>query len=366
MENLVMKNLFQGIYNEKKVLITGHNGFKGSWLTLWLSNMGANITGISLDNYQNSKHFEQIKIDINISEKNHDIRDYNAMLKVISELKPDIIFHLAAQPLVRDSYEDPKYTFETNVMGTLNIFQAVRKAGITTKIVNITTDKVYENIEQNIAYKESDPLGGHDPYSSSKACSEIVSASYKKSFFDNGNVLLATGRAGNVIGGGDWSKDRLIPDIIRAKIKNEQLEIRCPKSVRPWQHVLDSISGYLRVGQLLLKNNKSAASQWNFGPANDSCVSVEEMLSIYKQIHKVDNVVYNKLYDGKHEAGLLMLDCTKANIELNWTPVWNLNQATEKTARWYSDFIENKSVNTYKDLVDYIDDSTSKKMVWSR
>ena len=360
-----MKDLFQGIYNNKKVLITGHNGFKGSWLALWLSNIGAQITGISLDDYQNSEHFEQIKNDINISEKNHDITDYDSILNVISELKPDIIFHLAAQPLVRDSYDNPKYTFETNVLGTLNIFEAVRKSGIYTRIVNITTDKVYDNNDQNIAFKESHPLGGHDPYSSSKACSEIVSASYKKSFFDNGNVLLATGRAGNVIGGGDWSKDRLIPDIVRANIKNEQLEIRSPKAVRPWQHVLDSISGYLRVGQLLLQNDKSAASQWNFGPAIDSCVSVEEMLKLYKQFHKIDNVVYNKLDDGKHEAGLLMLDCSKANTKLNWTPVWNLNQIIEKTSRWYVDFVDNKTVNTSQDLADYIEDAKSKQIVWT-
>ena len=361
-----MKDLFQGIYNNKKVLITGHNGFKGSWLALWLSNIGAQITGISLDDYQNSEHFEQIKNDINISEKNHDIGDYEAMLKVISELKPDIIFHLAAQPLVRDSYDNPKYTFETNVMGTLNIFEAVRKSGISTKIVNVTTDKVYENNEQNIAFKESDPLGGHDPYSSSKACSEIISISYKKSYFDKGKVLLATGRAGNVIGGGDWSKDRLIPDIVRANMQNEKLRIRSPKSVRPWQHVLDSISGYLRVGQLLLQNDETAASQWNFGPANDSCVSVEDMLTLYKNFHSIDNVHFNNLNDSKHEARLLMLDCTKAYTELNWSPVWKLNKAVEKTSRWYSDYLDIKKVNTFKDLADYIEDAKSNQIVWTK
>jgi len=252
--------LFNGIYRNKTVLITGHTGFKGSWLSLWLKKLGAYVIGYSLKEYPNTKHFFELKLDVeNIFA---DVRDRDTLKKAIITYKPDIIFHLAAQSLVRESYRDPIATYETNVIGTLNLLEAVRNCEAVKAIVNVTTDKVYENKKQDSGYKETDNLGGFDPYSSSKACSEILTSSYRDSFFNNNKhkILIASARAGNVIGGGDWANDRLIPDITRAVIKKEKVKIRNPASVRPWQHVLEPLSGYLLLGQKLLEGKKTFAS----------------------------------------------------------------------------------------------------------
>ena len=360
-----MESLFNGIYKGKTILITGHNGFKGSWLSFWLYKMGAKLHGIALNNYENSNHFQYLKSSIIIEEHDLDIRNYSSIYDTVKKINPDIIFHLAAQTLVRESYENPKYTFETNFLGTLNIFEAVRKSDIATCIINITTDKVYKNIEKKTAFKESDILGGHDPYSSSKVCSEILTVSYKKSFFNQEKVLLSTSRAGNVIGGGDWAKDRLIPDIVRSLINNSTLNIRNPKAVRPWQHVLDCVSGYLIQGTQLLSGNKSVASNWNFGPEENGCISVKNILELYNKYHKIGGIIYYKETIKKHESSFLMLDCSKAKEKLNWRPVWNLEKTIEVTANWYSDYLNKRLVNTESDLMKYISDAKKQKVVWA-
>ena len=266
--------MFRGVYKGKKVLVTGHTGFKGSWLSLWLIKLGAKVIGYALEPPTNSNHFELLNLDmVSII---GDIRDRDRLNAIFKKYKPEVVFHLAAQPLVRYSYINPVETFETNVMGTINVFEACRITESVKAIVNITSDKCYENKEWIWGYRESDPLGGYDPYSASKGCAELVTSSYRKSFFNpedyskKHNTLLASARSGNVIGGGDWGKDRLIPDIVRAISKNEKLYIRNPKATRPWQHVLEPLSGYLFLGQMLLEGKTEFADAWNFGP-NEGC-----------------------------------------------------------------------------------------------
>ena len=277
-----MENLFGGIYKGKKVLLTGHTGFKGSWLALWLHKMGADVVGIALPAPTSPNHLELL--NLNITSEMIDIRDAKAINKAFQKHQPEIVFHLAAQPLVRYSYENPHETFETNVMGTINIYEAVRNCSSVEVIVNITSDKCYDNKEWIWGYRENDAMGGYDPYSASKGCAELVTASYRNSFFNldsygkSHNVLLASCRAGNVIGGGDWADDRLIPDIMRAVDKNETVTIRSPHATRPWQHVLEPLSGYLLVGQKLLEGKKEFADGWNFGPSDEGSISVKEVV----------------------------------------------------------------------------------------
>ena len=360
-----MTGLFEDIYRDKTVLITGHNGFKGSWLVQWLCQLGSRVIGCSLDDYPNKLHFDLIKDKLSYEEFNTDIRDYNALQAVVDRAKPDIVFHLAAQPLVRDSYDDPLYTFETNVAGTINVLEAIRRNGNIGQAVIITTDKVYENREWTWPYRENDRLGGHDPYSSSKACAEEIVKSYKRSFFSRDGIRIASARAGNVIGGGDWSRDRLIPDIVRAIESNGELEIRNPKSIRPWQHVLDSISGYLLLGKLLLEGNSVAEGEWNFGPALDSCISVENMLTAFGQHLSINNLLFGNHDAEKHESGMLMLDCSKAQRQLSWNPVWGLDTTIDKTANWYLEYLTNKSVRTQDDLEQYVKNARNQKTIWT-
>ncbi|MGH8555996.1 MAG: CDP-glucose 4,6-dehydratase, partial [Methylococcales bacterium] len=271
-------NLFGDCYRGRRVLLTGHTGFKGSWLALWLRHLGAEVTGLALAPATTPNHWDMLGLDI--SEHRIDIRDAGAMQRAALEARPNIVFHLAAQPLVRRSYRDPLETWSTNVMGTANLLEACRKISGLQTIVAVTTDKCYLNQEWPWGYRETDPLGGHDPYSASKAGAELVAASYRASFFHGENTpLLATARAGNVIGGGDWLEDRLVPDLIRALTKNETLEIRSPGATRPWQHVLDSLSGYLLLGQKLLECRQDFAEAWNFGPDPESNRTVAEVLA---------------------------------------------------------------------------------------
>jgi len=368
MESLVMKNLFNGTYMGKKVLLTGHTGFKGSWLALWLTQMGAKVVGYSLEAPSKPNHIELLDLDI-ISIIS-DIRDTATLNAVFEEHQPDIVFHLAAQPLVRYSYINPVETFETNIMGTINIYEAARKTKSVKAIVNITSDKAYENREWVWGYRENDPMGGYDPYSASKGCSELVTSSYRSSFFNlseygkSHSILLASCRAGNVIGGGDWAEDRLIPDIMRAVHRGEKVEIRNPKSTRPWQHVLEPLSGYLLIGQKLLEGKKEFAEGWNFAPSDEGSITVESVVkSIKKSWDKIDYKIH-EIPDNAHEANLLKLDCSKAHTQLKWKNVWNSERTFEKTVNWYKKFYEKENILSLDDLESFITDAKTIRLEW--
>lgn len=364
-----MQNLFSGIYKNKTVLVTGHTGFKGSWLCFWLSQMGAKVIGYSLEAPTNPNHIELLNLDI-ISIIG-DIRDLDKLNQVFSEYKPDIVFHLAAQPLVRLSYENPIETYETNVIGTLKVFEACRANNVKA-IVNITSDKAYENREWIWGYRENDPMGGYDPYSSSKGCADILATSYRNSFFNikdykkTHNTLIATCRAGNVIGGGDWAKDRLITDIMISVSIDKKVSIRNPKATRPWEHVLEPLSGYLHIGQKLLEEKVEFAEAWNFGPSDEGSITVEEVVkNVKKHWDKIDYEI-NQDPNQLHEANLLKLDCSKAHILLKWKDVWDSNTTFEKTVKWYKAYYENnKEILTQSDLESYIADAKAKNIEWA-
>lgn len=351
---------FTNTYRDRRVLVTGHTGFKGSWLCLWLKEMGAKVIGYSLLPPTQPNHFDLL--NLSITSLIGDIRDRDFLVKSFQEHCPEIVFHLAAQPLVRRSYLDPVETLETNVIGTINVFEACRKTASVKAIVNITSDKCYENKEWVWGYRENDPMGGYDPYSASKGCAELVTSCYRRSFFKEDmnlqtpKVLLASARAGNVIGGGDWAEDRLIPDIMRATSNGEKVIIRNPNSVRPWQHVLEPLSGYLLLGHKLLEEKNEFAEGWNFGPNEENNITVEQIIKIIKHHWKnVDYVIETKP-DNPHEAGLLKLDCSKARSILNWKPVWNTNKAIELTTRWYKTFYEQGKILSINDLEAYMKD----------
>ncbi|MBE3022571.1 CDP-glucose 4,6-dehydratase [Campylobacter sp. 7477a] len=361
--------MFNNIYYGKTVFITGHTGFKGSWLSYWLMKMGANVVGYSNEIPTKPSHFELLNLDMKSFFA--DIRDIDKLNVAIKESKPDIVFHLAAQPLVRLSYKNPIETYETNVIGTLKVFEACRTNGVKA-IVNITSDKCYENKEWVWGYRENDPMGGYDPYSSSKGCAEIITSSYRNSFFnlDKYNIshqtLLASARAGNVIGGGDWADDRLICDVARAASKNEAVLIRNQKATRPWQHVLEPLSGYLLLGQKLLEGRKEFADGWNFGPREEGNYNVGEVLIELKKHWDKVEFKFETNSKNPHEANLLKLDCSKANIKLGWRPTWDSKIAFKKTISWYKSYYENSAeVLTKSDLESYIKDARIKKMEWN-
>ncbi len=362
-----MQNLFGNIYKNKTVLITGHTGFKGSWLAYWLHEMGANVIGYSLKAPTSPSHIELL--DLDITSIMGDIRNLNKLDQTFVTYKPDIVFHLAAQALVRPSYENPIETYDTNVMGTLKVFEACRKHNVKA-IVNITSDKAYENKEWIWGYKENDPLGGYDPYSSSKGAADILATSYRNSYFCVENykkthqTLLATCRAGNVIGGGDWAKDRLIPDIMLSVLNNQKVSIRNPQATRPWQHVLEPLSGYLMIGQKLLEEKKEFASSWNFGPSDEGSITVEEVVHYVKKHWDSVDYEIEKNANQPHEANFLKLDCSKAHILLKWKNVWESNITFEKTVKWYKAFYENDKVLTYEDLECYVNDAKLKGIEW--
>jgi CDP-glucose 4,6-dehydratase len=365
-----LEELFNSIYNNKKVLITGHTGFKGSWLALWLSKLGAKVLGYSDKVPTSPSHFHLLNLPyVSIY---GDIRDKVKLFDTIQTFQPEIIFHLAAQPLVRFSYNNPIETFETNILGTANILEAARNCKSVQAIVNITSDKAYENTELDIAYKETDRMGGYDPYSASKGAAELVVSSYRNSFFnlkDYGvthQILLASARAGNVIGGGDWAEDRLIPDIVKASIDNKPVSIRHPNATRPWQHVLEPLSGYLLLGKLLLQGKKEFADGWNFGPTNYETLKVEEVLLQMKNIWTDLHYIVERNAILLHEANLLRLDCTKANTNLNWFPVWTMEKTIEKTAFWYKQFYNDQNIITVEQLDEYVDDAKKNSIVWSK
>lgn len=343
MEGVVMrqtKSCWQGL----PVFITGHTGFKGSWLSLWLAKMGARVTGYALAPETTPSLFELADVrSALVSHHQADIRDVAALQAAMAAAKPEVVFHLAAQPLVRRSYRNPLETWSTNVMGTANLLEAVRACPSVKAVVVVTTDKCYENREWLWGYRECDPLGGHDPYSASKAGAELVVQSYRKSFLAESGVLLASARAGNVIGGGDFSEDRLIPDAARAVLAGEALSIRSPQATRPWQHVLESLHGYLLLGERLLEGDHCCAEAFNFGPDAADNLAVAEVLSRLQRhwpelVWQVDSAAAARAL---HEAQFLYLDSAKAHRVLGWQPVWTLERGLEKTAEWYRTAKEN-------------------------
>ncbi|ATX82976.1 CDP-glucose 4,6-dehydratase [Mariprofundus ferrinatatus] len=357
---------FGDIYQGKRVLITGHTGFKGSWLSVWLNRLGAKVAGIGLDPDTDPEHWQfcQALLDGEIEDHRIDIADIEAVRRIVGAFEPEVVFHLAAQPLVRRSYNMPVETWTTNVIGTVNVLEVCRSVPGLKAIVVVTSDKCYDNRSLDRGYNEEDALGGHDPYSASKAATELVASSYRRSFFSEAEApLLATARAGNVIGGGDWSEDRLIPDLYRAVAAGSELEIRSPDATRPWQHVLDALSGYLLLGQRLLLGERGCAAAWNFGPDSTGTCSVRELLS-RMQVYWPGFSWHVGQEVQLHEAVILQLDIGKAVRELQWQPVWALEQAIANTAEWYSAYLENGEVLSAKQLDTFLDDAHAKGAVW--
>ncbi|MEF9977291.1 MAG: CDP-glucose 4,6-dehydratase [Thermomonas sp.] len=357
-------SLFGGFYAGKRVLVTGHTGFKGSWLVLWLRAMGAEVSGLALDPDTEPSHWGLLG-QSDVSDHRVDLRDAGDVRKVMAAVRPQIVFHLAAQPLVRRSYQDPVGTFSSNVMGLVNLLEAIRTSPHVRVLVNVTTDKVYAEQSSADAYCEGDPLGGHDPYSSSKACAELVSECYGKSFFGTTglDVRIASARAGNVIGGGDWAEDRLVPDLIRAAASGQRLQVRNPTAIRPWQHVLEPLSGYLRLAERLA-NDPALCGAWNFGPGAGGEVTVgslvEKMAGHWRAI-----TIERDGDTHPHEAATLRLDAGKAAERLGWRPVWTLDETVARTASWYRAFNEGGRVATADDLAAYIRDAKRLGLEWT-
>lgn len=371
MENMVdFKSLFNGIYKDKKVLVTGHTGFKGSWLCQWLELMGAHVYGYSLSSVSKPSHFDLL--DLKMDGLLADLRDAETLSAYVQKVEPEVVFHLAAQALVRPSYLDPVETFSTNVMGTLHVFEACRKAPSVKAIVNVSSDKCYENREWIWGYRESDRMGGHDPYSASKGMSELLTSSYRNSFLhmrangESQSILLASGRAGNVIGGGDWAIDRLVPDMMKAASTGASVLIRNPKATRPWQHVLEPLSGYLSLGWKLLEGDAEFAEGWNFGPEIESNLSVGEVVIRSSDVWDAVIPEFSGNRVDYHEANLLMLDCSKANKLLKWKPVWEIAVTIEKTISWYKKFYQEGTLNTMADIQSYVETAMKKDIEWAQ
>lgn len=356
-------NAFGSAYHGRRVLVTGHTGFKGSWLCLWLQALGAEVTGLALDPPSDPSHWDLLQLSI--SDHRIDIRDEAEVRRIVAAARPEVVFHLAAQPLVRRSYREPVTTWATNVMGTVHVLEAARHVPDVRAVVVVTTDKCYEDREWPWAYRERDRLGGHDPYSASKAGAELVAASYRTAFLRQpSNPLLATARGGNVIGGGDWSEDRLIPDLVRSVSAGDPLVIRSPRATRPWQHVLDCLSGYLLVGQRLLSGDATCAGAWNFGPDGEGSRTVERVLEDLARTWP--QLEWQVTADPQpHEAGLLQLDSAKAKMELGWRPVWNLHQAIQYTANWYRLVLESGELPSAEQLAAYVADATTAGLDWA-
>ncbi|MBK5719455.1 CDP-glucose 4,6-dehydratase [Dysgonomonas sp. Marseille-P4677] len=349
-------DIFDGFYNGKKVLVTGHTGFKGSWLSIWLEAMGAKVIGYSLDPYTEKDNFVLSKISNKIVDIRGDIRDKDTLVEVFSKYKPEIVFHLAAQPLVRLSYDIPKETYEVNLMGTINILEAVRVTDSVKVGVMITTDKCYENKEQIWGYRENEPMGGYDPYSSSKGAAEIAISSWRNSFFSPKDYNLhgksiASARAGNVIGGGDWALDRIIPDCIRALEANKTINIRNRKAIRPWQHVLEPLSGYLQLAKKMWDAPQEYCEGWNLGPRMESIATVWDIASMVVEKYGSGELKDVSDSNAVHEANLLMLDISKAKFRLGWEPRMNLSQCLELTVDWYKRY---SSENIYDLCIEQI------------
>lgn len=351
-----MEDIFDGVFKGKNVLITGHTGFKGSWLCLWLKELGANVVGYALQPPTKPSLFKILDLENEINSVISDIRDFEKLKDIFQKYKPFFIFHLAAQSILRESYDIPKYTYETNVMGTLNVFEAVRNTDSVRVVVNVTSDKCYDNKEWVWGYRETDAMGGFDPYSSSKGCAELLTNAYRHSYFknqisgENKQVSLATVRAGNVIGGGDWAKDRLIPDCIRALLKGKTIKIRNPQSIRPWQYVLEPLRGYLSLAVKMFKYGNRYAEAWNFGPADGDSITVKEMVEKILDFWGDGNWkdISKKISDPLHEAKYLRLDCSKARRILDWRPMIDIDKAINFTVDWYRAYYDkSEDINEY-------------------
>ena len=364
--------LFSNIYKNKTVLVTGHNGFKGAWLSLWLKNLGAKVTGISLENRDEKSFFKVNGISELVEDLNLDIRNLDSIKDLIKQLQPDFVFHLAAQALVRRSYRDPLETWSTNLVGTLNILESLRLLERKCACILITSDKCYSNKEWAWGYRENDTLGGPDPYSASKACAELAIKSYVKSFFNaqnNSLVKISSARAGNVIGGGDWSEDRIVPDCMKAWSKGEIVELRSPSSTRPWQHVLEPLSGYLSLGSKLYNNNLLHGESFNFGPKiaeNNSVLDlVNTMGEYWEKVRWVSNVEERKPY----ESGLLNLNCDKAFFDLNWHSVLSFKETIRYTIEWYKSFYEdnlNIQSMSLNQIDNYVASANKQNLTWAK
>lgn len=352
--------LFDNIYHDRKVLITGHTGFKGSWLCMLLHRLGAEVYGYALEPPTQPSLFKEAHIDELANSTIGDIRDYNHLLLTLQSVNPEIVIHMAAQPIVRESYKNPRETYEVNVMGTVNLLDAIRQTPSVKAIVNVTTDKCYENKEWNWGYRENEPMGGYDPYSNSKGCSELVTSSFRNSFFnesvfENHGVSLASARAGNVIGGGDWANDRLIPDFMRAITKGEKLEIRSPNAIRPWQHVLEPLTGYLMLAQKLYIDGPRFAQAWNFGPDDQDAKNVGWITEQLCHLWGDDARYEINNHPQPYEANYLKLDCSKAKNELDWHPHWNLKTTLQSIVVWNKAFIKGDDMREvcYKQIDQY-------------
>ncbi len=330
-------------YKGKKVFVTGHTGFKGAWLCKMLANLGADVTGYSLQPPTSPSLFEIANIEKDVKSHIGDIRDFALLKEKFDEAQPEIVFHLAAQPIVRDSYKDPAYTYETNVLGTVNILECVRLSDSVKSFLNVTTDKVYLNKEWEWGYRENEELDGFDPYSNSKSCSELVTHSYKNSFFEGSEVAISTARAGNVIGGGDFANDRIIPDCVRSAVEKETIVVRNPYSTRPYQHVLEPLYAYMMIAAKQYEN-KTFAGYYNVGPDEVDCFKTGALVDTFVKAWGDGLVWENKAVDGPHEANFLKLDCSKLKATFGWMPRWNLNTAIQKVVEWTRCWIDNGNV----------------------
>ncbi|MFA5329748.1 MAG: CDP-glucose 4,6-dehydratase [Prolixibacteraceae bacterium] len=346
-----MNNLFNGIYKSRKVLITGHTGFKGSWLCLLLNKLEADVYGYALEPPTHPSLFDEAKIGELMTSFIGDIRDLNNLQKIMDQIQPEIVIHMAAQPLVRESYKIPVETYAINVMGTVHLLEACRNTNSVKAIVNVTTDKCYENREWHWGYRENEPMGGYDPYSNSKGCSELVTSAYRSSYFnpkeyDKHGVALATARAGNVIGGGDWADDRLIPDFIRAISKGEEVKIRSPYSIRPWQHVLEPLTGYLTLAAKLFTDGNDYAQAWNFGPDDKDAQNVEWITRTICEFWGEGASFSIDSNPQPHEAHYLKLDCSKSKALLGWIPKWNIEITLKSIVDWNKAFLSSKNMRS--------------------
>ena len=343
-QSLITLNPILTTYRGKRVLITGHTGFKGSWLVQWMHHLGAEVSGIALDPITDPNLFDAAGLNDVCRDVRLDLRDHEAVARTIAEIQPEIVFHLAAQPLVRESYILSRETFDINVMGSVHVFEAVRNCPSVAALVHVGTDKVYENEEWDYGYRENDPLGGHDPYSASKAAAEIAFQSYLRSFFfPVGPIRAASGRAGNVIGGGDWAKDRIVPDAMKALQAGKPIEVRNPHSTRPWQHVLEALSGYVTLGALLLQQDDRALGSWNFGPKAESIHSVKDLVEAVLPAWGSGSWTHTGDPHAPHEAGALTLCIDKARQRIGWEPKWEFMETITRTVQWYRGFYKGKA-----------------------
>lgn len=370
------KSTFNGVFAGKKVFVTGHTGFKGSWLVLWLTELGAEVYGYALVPSSQPSLFEVARVSERLSGHHiADVRDFRSLKRILSKIKPDIVLHLAAQPLVRHSYCEPRETYEINVMGTVNLLDAVRSVDSVRACQVITSDKCYENHEWVYSYRENDQMGGHDPYSSSKGCAELVVASYRNSFFHPTKITqhgasLASSRAGNVIGGGDWAEDRIIPDCIRALTAGKSIEVRNPHAIRPWQHVLEPLSGYLWLASKQLQNPGMFEGGWNFGPTDIGNVNVQHLVELVLKAWgegkwHIPNTQHNRV----HEANFLKLDITKASSLLSWKPIYSLFQSVTDSIAWYRNHHDqgiDMQEFTLNQIADYTDRAGMQGLAWAK